>query len=166
MFEESADKSLESTKKRALKILGSRQMSCADMERRLVQKGESEQNARSAVEWLERIGAVDDVQFAEAICTHYCAKGYGLARIKDELFKRQIPRELWQDALSAVNDDEMHDAAVEFLKKRLRGSGDKDDMRRAVDALCRRGFSYEDAKAAIARYLESVGNTEESEMMD
>jgi len=150
------DIKLDSTKKRALKILGSRQLSAGDMERRLISKGETEENARLAVAWLEKLGAIDDIRYAESICKHYSAKGYGLARVKDELFKRGIPKDLWDEALSAVEEAEMDDAAVEFLRKKLRGSVDKDDIRRATDALCRRGYSYEDARVAVKRYIEDA----------
>ena len=54
----------------------------------------------------------------------------------------------------------MEAAAYDFLNKKLRGSRDKADLRRATDALCRRGFSYEEAKTAINRYLELVEESE------
>ncbi|MCL2226273.1 MAG: recombination regulator RecX [Oscillospiraceae bacterium] len=166
MLESNGGKTLESTKQRALKILGNRQMSAKEMEKRLIQKGEPEENAGEAVRWLEKIGAVNDTEFAGAICRHYSAKGYGPSRIKDELYKRGIPRELRDDALAAIKDTAMDGAAVQYLNKKLRGSTDKDDIRRAADALCRRGFGYENARLAVARYLEKLENTEEFDMMD
>jgi len=156
MFDSDNGKSLESAKRRALKILGSRQMSAEDMYKRLISKGETEEDAAETVSWLERMGAIDDVRYAESICLHYSGKGYGLTRIKDELFKRGIPRQLWDEALTAVEETEMDDAAVEFLHKKLRGSVEKDDIRRATDALCRRGYSYEDARMAVKRYIEDI----------
>jgi SOS response regulatory protein OraA/RecX len=54
----------------------------------------------------------------------------------------------------------MEEAAYEFLVKKLRGSGDKDDLRRATDALLRRGFSYEEARAAVRSYIENAVETE------
>jgi len=149
-------KALASSKKRAVKILGNRQMSTREVEKRLVNKGEAEETARKTVEWLEDIGAINDEQYAEAIVRHYCAKGYGLARIKDELFRRGIPREMWEDAIAGVTDFE--DSAIRFLEKKLGGSSDKNELRRAEGALLRRGFSYEEARAAVRRYLEELGD--------
>jgi regulatory protein len=148
------------SRKRAMKILGSRFMSASEMEKRLVTKGDSAQTAQETVQWLEDIGAVNDVEYAGAIVRHYCAKGYGIARIKDELFKRGIARDLWDEALGGLEG--MKDAAYEYLKKKLKGGNDKDDLRRATDALCRRGFSYEEARFAVNRYLEN-GMTEDME---
>ena len=147
---------LESTKKRALKILGSRSFSEQEMLKRLTGKGETEEHATEAVRWLVELGYINDPDYATLIVRHYSAKGYGVTRIRDELYKRGIPRDLWDDKLNEINDDEMDDAALEFLKKKLRGSEDKDDLRRASDALIRRGFSYDDARSAINKYLETL----------
>jgi len=144
----------ESTKKRALKILGSRNFSEAEMIRRLTGKGESREDAEGAVRWLVELGYINDSDYATLIVRHYSGKGFGEARIRDELYKRGIPRDLWDEKLDELEKAESNDAALEFLKKKLRGSDDKDDLRRASDALVRRGFGYNDARAAITRYLE------------
>ena len=145
---------IENTKKRALKILGSRNFSEKEMFKRLTSKGETEDNSAEAVKWLVELGYINDSDYATLIVRHYSAKGYGVTRIRDELFKRGISRDLWDEKLEEISDDEMDDAALEFLKKKLKGSEDKDDLRRATDALVRRGFSFDDARAAVNRYLE------------
>ncbi|MDR0491977.1 MAG: recombination regulator RecX [Oscillospiraceae bacterium] len=145
---------LNSSKARALRMLGGRNYSAGEVEKRLVGKGDSAETAQKTVEWLESIGAVNDPEYAAMIVRHYYSKGYGLARIKDELFRRGIAREMWDDALAAI--DGMEDMALGYLEKKLRGSSDKADLRRAADALCRRGFSYSDASDAIKRYLEKL----------
>ena len=71
---------------------------------RLVKKGAQEEDAESAVEYLERIGAVDDVAYAQMLVRHYSARGYGEARIRDELFHRGVPHENWDEALEALPD--------------------------------------------------------------
>jgi len=160
------------TRMRAIRILGSRQMSSQAMERRLISKGETTDAARETVQWLEDIGAVNDAEYAASIVTYYSTKGYGLARIRNELFKRGIARDMWDDALAIIQEDENDDAVFQFLEKKLRGaklrdapglsgSLDKNEVRRATDALIRRGFSYEEARSAVGKYLESIENTEE-----
>jgi len=146
--------SIEDTKKRALKILGNRNFSEAEMTKRLTSKGETQENAEQAVAWLVELGYINDNDYSTLIVRHYCAKGYGQARIKDELYKRGIPRDLWDDCLAELDSEEMHDAAYDFLHKKLRGSDDKEDLRRASDALVRRGYSYDEARSAVNKYLE------------
>jgi len=137
-----------------MQILSKRDISAREMEKRLIEKGESSETARETVEWLVEIGYIDDSKYAAQIVRHYTAKGYGIHRVKDELYRRGISREIWDEALSELSGTD--DAAVAFLEKKLKGSRDKDDLRRASDALCRRGFSYEEAKTAINKYLEAV----------
>ena len=151
-----------SIKDRALKILGSRNMSASDMEKRLIEKGESPENAAETVRWLIDIGAIDDENYAQQIVSHYCAKGYGIYRIKDELYRRGIPRDMWDEALEKIQDSD--ESALKFLDKKLKGSSDKTEIRRAMDALCRRGFSRDDAQRFIRQYIESIDETEDAHL--
>jgi len=154
---------LESTKKRALKILGSRNFSEQEMVKRLTSKGESEENANEAVKWLVSLGYINDVSYASMIVSHYVTRGYGEARIRNELYKRGIPRELWDEQLSSIQDPDFKfsDPALDFLVKKLRGSDDKDDLRRAKDALLRRGFGFDEASAALGRYVSQLQDKDE-----
>ena len=150
---------LSASKARALRILGSRSLSSREIEKRLVSKGESAEAAQKTVEWLENIGAVNDAEYAAMIVRHYSAKGYGQHRIKDELYRRGILRDMWDEALSGL--ESTGDAAFEFLQKKLGGSREKSEIRRASDALVRRGFGYDEAREALNRYLENIDDTED-----
>jgi len=151
---------LEDTKKRALRILGKRSFSEKEMFKRLIEKGESSDNAEETVQWLVELGYINDSDYATLIVRHYSGKGYGVTRIKDELYKRGIARDLWDEKLDDIDESEMEDTALAFIKKKMRGGTEKDDLRRASDALVRRGYSYEEAKSAINRYTEWVSEEE------
>ena len=141
-------------KKLALRILGDRTLSSHELEKRLINKGETEETAKKTVRWLEDTGLINDAEYASMIVKHYNSKGYGVGRIRDELFRRGIDREMWDDALCVLANTESTDAVMAFLNKKLRGSVDRDNLRRAVSALVRRGFSYEEAREAISGYEE------------
>lgn len=135
----------------AASIIGSRALSKQELTRRLVKKGNEASDAQAAADWLEEIGAVDDENYAAALVRHYGGKGYGPARVRDELRRRGVGRELWDSAL-----EEMPEAA-EILDHLLQKRGDLSDpkeRRRASDALLRRGFSWEQVRAALGRYAE------------
>ena len=144
---------LESTKKRALRILGNRNFSEHEMQRRLISKGETQENAGETVKWLVELGYINDADYAGLIVRHYSIKGFGISRIRDELYKRGIPRDLWDEKLAMLDESGTSDATLEFLRKKLGESKDKDDLRRATDSLVRRGFTYEEARAAVNKYL-------------
>ena len=148
------EKEQSSAKRRALRILGNRSLSAQELKKRLISKGESEETAQLTVDWLCEIGLVNDEEYARAIVKHYIGKGYGMARVKNELFRRGIPRDMWDDATGELDIADVDDAAYEFFKNKLKGSTEAGDMKRASDALLRRGFSYEEAGLARKRYLE------------
>ena len=126
-----------SAKERAVRILSAATVSRAELEHRLRQKGESPENARQAVEWLAGLSLLDDEAAARQIVRSGTAKGYGAARIRQMLYAKHIPRELWDEALAEL--PEQDDAIDAFLQKRFRGrQPDRMEIRRAADALLRR----------------------------
>ncbi|MDR2589671.1 MAG: recombination regulator RecX [Oscillospiraceae bacterium] len=149
-----SDNDTERIRKRALKILGNRNYSEQEMYKKLISKGEDSKISTETVEWLVELGYINDTNYADLIVNHYITRGYGEARIREELYKRGIPRDLWDEKLSIIDTTDVEDAAFEFLCKKLKGSTDKDDIRRATDALVRRGYSYDNAKVSIRKYLE------------
>lgn len=142
-----------SAKAAAANMIGSRALSKKELTRRLVKKGNDESDARAAADWLEDIGAVDDAGYAAALVRHYGGKGYGPARVREELRRRGVDRELWDEAL-----EEMPEAAEvldALIRKKCRGElSDPKEKKRVSDALLRRGFSWSDVKAAMGRYTE------------
>ncbi|NLA85725.1 MAG: regulatory protein RecX, partial [Clostridiales bacterium] len=109
---------LTDAKSRALRILGKRSMSRREITERLMQKGESAETAEETAGWLEKIGIVNDAEYASLIARHYISRGYGLMRVKDELYRRGIDKELWEDALNGLpeTDDKVYDLLAAKLK--------------------------------------------------
>ena len=140
-----------SAKERAVRIISAASVSKRELEQRLIQKGEREEDAKQAVQWLEDLKLLDDRQAAEQIVRNGAAKGYGAARIKQTLFEKRIPKEYWDAALQLLPPQD--DAIDAFLQRRFRGKQpDKAECRRAADALARRGHSWNDIRSALERY--------------
>lgn len=107
--------------------------------------------AERVADRLEELGLINDGTYAAQVARHYAAKGYGGKKIKDELYRRGVPREHWDAALEGLDDPA--DAIDSFLERKLRGwSGDPKELKRASDALARRGFSWQDISAALRRF--------------
>lgn len=103
----------------AARMASGRMLSRKELTDRLNRKGVDPDTAEEMADWLEALGAVDDAAYAGVIARHYAASGYGPGRVRQELQKRGIPRELWEDALSQLPDSA--DAIDGFLKKKLGG---------------------------------------------
>lgn len=138
-------------KMRAVRIVAAASVSKRDLERRLVHKGEDPAQAKEAVAWMEELKLVDDRQVAAQLVSRCAAKGYGKARARQVLYEKQIPRELWDDALEDFPDQT--DYIWRFLNTKLTDPDDPRQTKRAVDALMRRGHSY----AQVKRVLERMG---------
>ena len=136
-----------SAKMRAVRIVSAASVSRRDLEARLVRKGEDPQQAKEAVAWMEDLHLVDDRATAEQVVSSCISKGYGLARAKQALYEKRIPKEYWDEALADYPDQT--EKITAFLKSRLDADSDEKQVRRAVDALIRRGHSFGTIRRAL-----------------
>ena len=136
-----------SAKMRAVRIVAASNVSKSDLEQRLIRKGESPRQAREAVSWMEDLNLLDDRVTAEQTVQRCIRQGYGKARAKQALYEKQIPKELWDESLADYPDQT--DSITEYLRNRLGDSWDERDLKRAMDALMRRGHSYSQIRQAL-----------------
>ncbi len=137
-------------RERALEYLSRRPMSCAELKKKLIEKGEDEDVAEYCVGWLSEHGLIDDESYAAAVARHYAAKGYGPGRVRTELSRRGIARELWDSALDAMPKNV--DKLDRFISSRLHDPDDRDEVRRVSQALFRRGYSWDEIRRALERH--------------
>lgn len=138
-----------SAKMRAVRIVSASSVSRRDLEERLVRKGEAPEQAKQAVTWLEDLHLLDDRNTAEQVVHSCISKGYGLSRAKQALYEKRIPKELWDDALEDYPDQ--LEFILKFLRSRLDENAGERDVKRAVDALLRRGHSYQTIREGLNR---------------
>ena len=84
------------------------------------------------------------------VVRHYAAKGYGRQRVEAELRRRELPRELWEEALEELPDSTQQ---LDELVRRRMGAApmDREALKKLASALMRRGYSWEEVRAAVAR---------------
>ena len=151
--------SVEAAKQKALSLLDRRDYSRAELLQKLAEKGYTDAAAADAVDRLVELGFVDDARYAPIVVRHYAAKGYGAQRVRDELRRRGIPKELWDAAMAEMPaQDETVDR---LLRARLRGAdpGDRAACKRAADALLRRGYGWDEIGAAMERLRAELEDT-------
>ena len=142
----------EEARRKALSLLEKRDYGRDELVSKLVEKGARAPDAEAAADKMVEYGFVNDEKYAGMVVRHYAAKGYGAARVREELRRRRLPRELWDAALGQMPDNSA--AAAAILAQKLRGRGaDRDALRRAMSALVRRGFSWDEARRAADSYL-------------
>ena len=136
-----------SAKMRAVRIVSASSVSKKDLEHRLIQKGEDVQCAKQAVAWMEELSLVDDRKTAEQIVSRCISKGYGVARAKQALYEKRIPKEYWQEALEDYPDQQA--AIGAYIESHLSKEPDQKELKKVIDALLRKGHSYSAIRKAL-----------------
>ena len=137
-------------KTKALELLSRRPFSAKELQNKLVQKGAEAQSAAACVRWLLERRLLDDESYAGAVARHYAARGYGPGRIRQELSRRGVPREYWDEALGQRPDNS--GKIDKLIAARLHDPEDRDQVRKVTAALFRRGFGWDEIRAALARF--------------
>lgn len=135
----------------ALRVLMDTPMSRKRLVEHLCRKACPEEEAQAIAQRMVDLGVLNEGGYAAEVARQYASRGYGPRRVRDELYRRGVPREHWDAALQEVEDwEEGMDA---FLRKRLGGTApDPKDLKRASDALARRGYGWGEINAALRRY--------------
>ena len=139
-----------SAKMRAVRIVAASAVSKQDLQQRLVQKGENPDDAAEAVAWMEEMALLDDAETARQIVSRCIAKGYGLQRAKQALYEKKIPKKYWD----AVLEDypQQNEYILRFLQSKLTDPNDPKQVKKAVDALLRRGHSYLQIRSGLQSF--------------
>lgn len=108
------------------------------------------EQAEAVADRLTHLGLLNDQEYARTVVRHYAAKGYGPRKIRDELYRRGVPRELWEDALADRETDEGQ--LDELARQKLRGAEpSRENLKKVSDYLARRGYGWEEISAALER---------------
>jgi regulatory protein len=153
--EEETEQLLESLhrsqlKEKTIALLARKPMSRRELERKLGEWEAGEEEIIGICSRMEELGFLNDREYAARVVRHYSAKGYGQRRLKDELYRRGVPRDYWEEALEQAGDS---CAAIDaFLEKKLAGkTPDRKELKKVTDALARRGFSWAQIDEAVRR---------------
>jgi regulatory protein len=143
---------------RALDMLASRARSTRELRRQLIRKGEPPELVALAVERLTGMGLLDDASYARQLArSRMAGSGHSRRRVRAELFRKGVDRELSDEAIAAVVDEEAvdEDANLERVARKklatLRALDPPTRRRRLYAFLARRGYDGDRIAAVLAR---------------
>lgn len=143
-------------KEKALDLLTRKPQSRKELERELKEWGAGEAESAALCDRMEELGYLNDASYAAQVVRYYSAKGFGEKKLRDELYRRGIPREMWDDALEQAQDPA--EAIDAFVAKKLAGKDlDRKQLQKVSAALARRGYSWSDINDALRRYGAETG---------
>lgn len=100
---------------------------------------------------LDEAGYINDTDFAEQWAASRTNKGMGSRRIRMELRRKGVDSEAIDEALTAIDEDDMLSGALKAARKAASGKDitDPKDRQKILAALARRGYGYSEAKQAL-----------------
>lgn len=136
----------------ALSAIGRKERTEAEMRQWLAEREVASDQAERVMAYLIENLAVDDRRFALGyVEDKRRLSGWGSERIETALWKRGVPRDLIEIALGCDDGEGEVERATRVLLEKGSELGDDRGKQRALGLLARRGFSAEDAYAAIRR---------------
>ena len=138
----------------ALTLLDYRARTAKELERRMLQKGYSEEAVAKVLAQLQRVDLVNDERFAsDWVASRIAHRPTGRSRILWELRRKGVASEIVDEALEQIDEDREFEMALELAEKKLGGARPKDPetKRRLAGLLQRRGFHWGVVSAVFDR---------------
>jgi regulatory protein len=149
---------VEAAYRTLLQALGRRPFARRDLARRLVLKGHPPEAADEAVRRAERVGLLDDEQFARHYIQTRAARGRGPARLRRELTGMGVASALADRLLGEEMPEDAQEARVEALARKratqLAGVPRPDRYRRLLGFLARKGYRGARVREVARRALD------------
>lgn len=142
----------------ALRFLGARARTIREVERHLDACEYGEIEIAETIQRLIELNLLNDMAFAEDfIQTRLATKPISRARLREQLRAHEVEENAAEQALQLVSDDTESDSAGKIAGKYARqyqelSKEKRDEM--ILRRLLSRGYSYEDARAAIVEATE------------
>lgn len=148
---------LRKAKKRALYLLGERLMCRGELLAKLT-KTYGAQVAEEAAEYACQLGYVNDEEYAPKLAEYLIKrKRWGVRRARLEMLHRGLDRELVENTLADIPEDEIDEELTALIEKKYSQKvQDHDDRRRTIAALARRGYDFGAIKRCIEAFLDNA----------
>ena len=148
---------LRKAKKRALYLLGERLMCRAELVSKLA-KTYGGEVAEEAAEYVCGLGYVNDEEYAPKLAEYLIRrKRWGIRRVRLEMLHRGLDRNLVENTLADVPDEELDGELMTLIEKKYSAKvQDFDDRRRTIAALARRGYDFGSIKRCIEAFVENA----------
>jgi regulatory protein len=157
-------RSLKEGEEYALRLLGIRDYSRAEMERKLTASGMGLRETQKIIGGLEARGLIDDQRYARRLAGFYFReKLWGPQKIVQKLLQKGIALELARGLTEESGEGGFYrEGLKKILRSKLKGKDLREmlprEKRRMAGYLHRRGFPWEDVMEV---FREAGGSTEE-----
>ena len=147
---------------RAGRALAARDMTEAQLEKKLLTAGYPEKTVAKVMDMLTRYDFVSDERYAERYVSGRSSR-YGRNRILQELRFKGVSEETAKEALEDLPEEDEREAALRQARKLCarRDLADPAERRKAAAALARRGFSWDIVSGVLSEISDEETEAEE-----
>jgi regulatory protein len=143
--------------KRAVALLARRAYSRGELRKKLTPIGQ-DPLLEQTLDRLENVILLNDLEYAYNLALHHIQQaGWGPAKVKDELLRRDVDPEVIKLAIErALNESDIDAFLVEYIEKRCRKLGSQTnpkEIHKLVLHLVRRGFDENQIWSALRRII-------------
>lgn len=135
----------------ALSLLDRSEKSAHDVKERLMKMGYVPRVASWAVEKLEKCGLIDDARYASRLAEAALAQGKGAYALKRKLMSKGMSGDVVDEALTGLDEEQQRAAAAKTaagMARKYEKLPPREARQKLIQALVRRGFSWEAAGSA------------------
>lgn len=140
-------------------MLSRRALTEKQIREKLAKKEYTDDIIESVIGRLYYLDLIDDSKYAESALRSLKIRGYGKLRIRYELIRKGVPKNIAEEALCDFEAD--NDILFKLIDKRLKGECfDIKEIQKTSASLARKGYTWEEINTAIKnykRYMEDYG---------
>lgn len=149
----------------AVSLLAMRDRAAGEIRQKLSARRYMEETVDMVLYKLRKENLLDDEKFACAWAASRTRQQMGKSRILLELRRKGISEQTAKVALEELDEEERDDAAATLALKLLKRYASEPDRRRAMNkllaAMARRGYGYEESRAAAQQAINRLREEEE-----
>lgn len=137
-------------KERALRLLSARSYTSKALKEKLMRDvGEAE--ADIIIERMQDLGLIDDEDYAIRYAKDCInLRGYSHKRLVGALYQKGISREVIEATLARLGQEDQERQVVKLVEKKyINKIDDEANLRKTINAIMRKGFSYDEIKKVL-----------------
>lgn len=136
----------------ALKVITFRDRTEKEIREKLIQKGYDEDSIEETTEFLKNYGYINDEKYASSFINDAInLKKWGKIRVRTELIKRGVPRDVFENLLEEAFPDGSTEIICTQIKSRFKNCDLKNQKERTriFNFFLRRGYQADEIKSAL-----------------
>lgn len=155
--EEENESEYRRARKRATYLLGDKDYCSGELYEKL-KKNYSDETCEKVISDMIEFGYLDDERYAHKYAEYLIRKKkHGVYKVRFEMKKKGISKELTDSVLAEYESEDYADELCELIRKKYSDKlSEPESLKKVMNALARRGYSFSEIKKAVRAVEQSA----------